>query len=83
MRVRANQVREWVQARQMANRLKHESFAASSLTAAESFGTACGLMDLAGRFRVADEPDVIRERDERESREAWVLLHARDPARRR
>ena len=83
MLVTANQVHGWMRARQLANRLKQESFAASSLTAAESFGAACGLMDLASRFRVADEPDPVRERDERESREAWVLLHARDPVGRR
>jgi hypothetical protein len=76
----ADQVRDWMRARQLADRLKRESFAASSLTAAESFGAACGLMDLASRFRVvADGPDVVRERDERASREAWMLLHARDP----
>ena len=79
MGVTADQVREWMRARQLANRLKRESFAASSLTAAESFDAACGLMDLASRFRVAGEPDPVRERDERESREAWVLLHARGP----
>ena len=83
MRVTADQVNEWMRVRQLANRLKQESFAASSLTAAESFGAACGLMDLASRFRVAGEPDPVRERDEGESREAWVLLHARDPVGRR
>ena len=77
MGVTADQVREWMRARQLANRLKRESFAASSLTAAESFDAACGLMDLASRFRVAGEPDPVRERDERESREAWRRLRAR------
>ena len=77
MLVTANQVHDWMRARQLANRLKQESFAASSLTAAESFGAAGGLMDLASRFRVADEPDPVRERDERESREAWRRLRAR------
>lgn len=66
-----------MRAGQLATRLKQESFAASSLTAAESFGAACGLMDLASRFRAAGEPDVVRERDERESRDAWRRLHAR------
>ena len=72
-----------MRARQLANRLKQESFAASSLTAAESFGAACGLMDFASRFRAADGPDVVRERDERESRDAWEQLHVRCPIGRR
>ena len=79
MRVTADQVRDWRRARQLASRLKQESFAASSLTPAESFGAACGLMDLASRFRAADEVDAVRERDERESRAAWELLHSRCP----
>lgn len=78
----AEEVRHWVRRRELADRLKRESLAASSRTAAESFGAACGLMDLASRFRAVDVPDPVRERDERESRAAWQLLHSLCPVER-
>lgn len=79
----ADHAHDWLRARRLASRLKQESFAASKLTAAESFGAACGLMGLASPFRAADGPDVVRERDERASRDAWEQLHVRCPIGRR
>ena len=74
----ADEVGRWLRARQFANQLTQESFAATSLSAADAFGAACGLMDLASRFRPsAGEPDVVRQRDEREAREAWERLRGR------
>ena len=76
--MKAAEVARWVRSRELANQLTQESFAATSLSAADAFGAACGLMDLASRFRPAvGEPDVVRQRDEREAREAWERLRGR------
>ena len=78
MEVKAGDLGRWVRARELANRLKQESFAATRLSAADAFGAACGLMDLATRFRPSSEkPDAVRQRDEREARDAWERLRER------
>ena len=76
--MKAGGLRAWVRARELANQLTQESFATTRVSAADAFGAACGLMDLATRFRPSsDEPDVVRQRDQREAREAWERLRAR------
>ena len=84
MGVKAAAVERWVRARQLANQLKQESFAATGWSAADAFGAACGLMDLASRFRPSSEgPDIVRLRDELEARDAWQRLRERFRAERR
>ena len=74
----AQSLKEWIEAREWANRAERESFAATSLSAADAFGLACGLMDLATRFRTSsDEPDAVREREEQQTHSAWMRLRQR------
>lgn len=74
----ASDVKRWVRARGLASQLKQENFARTRISAADAFAAACGLMDLASRFRQStDGPDLMRQRDERDTHVAWQRLRER------